>query len=154
MAIFTLLVLLALSGQHPAATDAAASPTIQGLWLSEKEDAGVRVEPCGAELCGSIIWLAEPLDDGSVKLDVNNPDESLRSREVIGLRILEGFPVNPDKKQAWKGGQVYDPENGKTYRCTLTLEDPGRMKLRGFIGISLLGRTTYWRRVGEERFLD
>ena len=145
-----MLVLLALSGE-PA--PAAALPSIEGLWLSEKEDAGILVEPCGRQLCGSIVWLAEPLDDdGTAKLDELNPDESLRSREVIGLRILEGFPATPDKKKAWKGGRIYDPENGKTYRCTLTLAEPGRMKLRGFIGISLLGRTTYWRRVEQGGF--
>ena len=49
-------------------------------------------------------------------------------------------------KGAWKGGRIYDPETGKTYRCGIKLGDDDRLRLRGFLGISLLGRTTVWVR--------
>jgi uncharacterized protein (DUF2147 family) len=123
----------------------AEEETILGFWVSEEGDARIEVAPCGDKLCGSIVWLREPLDeDGKEKLDLENPDESLRDRKVIGLRILDGVAAKPNKKGAWKGGRIYDPKNGKTYRCTLTVDDEGTMHLRGFIGISLLGRTSHW----------
>jgi uncharacterized protein (DUF2147 family) len=133
------------------ATASAAAPTIEGLWLSEEGDGKIRVAPCGEHLCGEIVWLSEPLDEyGKEKLDLENPDASLRDRKVLGLRVLTGVAAAPDKKGAWRGGKIYDPKNGKTYRCTLTLDRQGRMKLRGFIGISLIGRTSYWTRVPDD----
>ena len=123
----------------------AASAGIEGEWLSAPGDARIRIAPCGEKLCGTIVWLLEPLDDdGGPVLDLENPDESLRRREVLGLRILSDVDGKPNRKGAWKGGRIYDPNNGKTYRCTISLDGKGNLKLRGFIGISLLGRTEIW----------
>jgi uncharacterized protein (DUF2147 family) len=128
-----------------ATASVAEEETILGFWVSEEGDARIEVAPCGDKLCGTIVWLREPVDEnGKEKLDLENPDESLRDRKVIGLRILDGVAAKPNKKGAWKGGRIYDPKNGKTYRCTLTVDDEGTMHLRGFIGISLLGRTSHW----------
>jgi uncharacterized protein (DUF2147 family) len=128
-----------------ATASVAEEETILGFWVSEEGDARIEVTPCGDKLCGTIVWLREPDDeDGKEKLDLENPDESLRDRKVLGLRILDGVAATPNKKGAWKGGRIYDPKTGKTYRCTLTVDDEGTMHLRGFIGISLLGRTSHW----------
>jgi uncharacterized protein (DUF2147 family) len=63
---------------------------------------------------------------------------------VIGLKILWDLQKDGD---AWSGGTILDPENGKTYKCLLSLEEGGeKLKVRGFIGLSLLGRTQYWLR--------
>jgi len=126
------------------------APTIEGLWLDEKGEGRIEVAPCGEHLCGTIVWLLEPFDDdGRETRDTENPDPALRDRKVLGLRVLEGVNPKPDKKGYWKGGRIYDPDNGKTYRCTLSLDEQGNMKLRGFIGISLIGRNSYWTRVTE-----
>jgi|SRR5271154_6061814 uncharacterized protein (DUF2147 family) len=67
-----------------------------------------------------------------------------KNKPVIGLRILWDLQKDGD---GWSGGTILDPANGKTYRCLLQLEDGGtKLKVRGFIGISLLGRTQYWQR--------
>jgi len=71
----------------------------------------------------------------------------LKNKPVIGLRIL--WDLQRDGTQ-WSGGKVLDPETGKIYKCVIALEDGGKkLKVRGFIGFSLLGRTQYWLRDGE-----
>ena len=148
------LVPLAAGGALAQAEEAQAAPpqapTIEGLWLDEKGEGRIEVAPCGEKLCGAIVWLLEPYDDeGRETRDTENADPALRERKVLGLRVLEGVKPKPDKKGYWKGGRIYDPDNGKTYRCTLSLDEQGNMKLRGFIGISLIGRNSFWTRVTE-----
>jgi uncharacterized protein (DUF2147 family) len=65
---------------------------------------------------------------------------------VLGLVILTGFKFDTDE---WSDGDIYDPEKGKTYSCTLSLKDSGTLKVRGYIGISLIGRTEIWTRVAN-----
>ncbi|MEO1367538.1 MAG: DUF2147 domain-containing protein, partial [Acidobacteriota bacterium] len=60
------------------------------------------------------------------------------------MRILEGFEAEGDGE--WSGGTIYDPNNGKTYSCTLELEGADTLKVRGYIGVSLFGRTERWTR--------
>lgn len=94
-------------------------------------------------LIGRIERLIEP--------DPQYPDPrcvrcegDLKGRPVIGLRIL--WDLRKDGEQ-WSGGKVLDPNNGKTYRCFIAVEDGGKkLRVRGFIGFSLLGRTQYWLR--------
>jgi uncharacterized protein (DUF2147 family) len=128
----------------------APAPSIEGLWLDELGEGKIEVAPCGEHLCGTIVWLLEPHDDtGRERRDDENPDPALRERKVLGLRVLKDVSAQPDKKGYWRGGRIYDPKNGKTYRCTLSLDKEGNMKLRGFIGISLIGRNSFWTRVTE-----
>ena len=77
------------------------------------------------------------------KLDVKNPKKDLQARSLIGLKNLEGFSFKKDK---WKGGTVYDPAKGKTYSSYMSLKDIDTLKLRGYIGIALLGRTSVMKR--------
>jgi uncharacterized protein (DUF2147 family) len=67
-----------------------------------------------------------------------------KGRPVIGLQILWDLQKDGD---AWSGGTILDPESGKTYKCLVSLEEGGeKLKVRGFVGVSLLGRTQYWLR--------
>jgi uncharacterized protein (DUF2147 family) len=114
----------------------------------------VEIYKSGDSYDGKIIWLEEPLyveaDEGETagtpKEDHNNPDPALQSRPIIGLVLMEGFVFNG--KDTWHKGTIYDPDNGKTYKSVARLSDDGStLKVRGFIGFSLLGRTTEWTRV-------
>ena len=68
----------------------------------------------------------------------------LKDRPLVGLRILWDLTKSGDQ---WSGGQILDPDNGKVYACSLELRDGGKkLKVRGFLGFSLLGRTEYWVR--------
>lgn len=123
---------------------------ILGVWLNEDKDAHVNIYSENGKYYGKIIWLKDPIDEetGKPKLDDENEDESLRNRPVMGLLLLRDFVFDGDDE--WEDGQIYDPKNGKDYSCYMVFpdeEDKNTLKVRGYIGISLLGRTTYWTRV-------
>jgi len=117
---------------------------VVGQWYSEKNESLIEIYKTGNKFYGKIIWLKEPLRDGKPKVDDKNPDEKLRNRPLIGLVILKDFVF--DGKDEWSDGQIYDPKSGKTYSCYMELENKDKLKIRGYIGISLIGRTTYWTR--------
>ena len=136
-----------------AADDADA---VLGKWLTADGKAQVEVVKDGELYDGRIVWLKEPLypaDDakgmaGQAKVDRENPNAALKSRPVIGLPLIQGFKYDGDG--VWNGGTIYDPESGKTYSCKMTLMMDGRLKVRGYIGISLFGRTEIWTRPAPE----
>ena len=131
----------------PLPQDPTNAATILGLWLNEDGRAAIHIKLCEDQLCGEIAWLKQPLDDnGRERLDVENPDPTLKEEPILGLEILTGFPATPDKSGKWSGGRIYDPENGKRYKCKMEIEESGALKIRGFIGIPLFGRTTRWRK--------
>ncbi len=136
-----------------AATSFASGPdAILGIWNNEEKDAKIEIFRCGERYCGKIVWLREPNypaastegKAGTPKLDHNNPDSAQRTKSIIGLQIVREFAYSGDSR--WINGTVYDPKNGKLYRGKMTLISASRLDLRGFIGISLIGRTTTWTR--------
>jgi uncharacterized protein (DUF2147 family) len=157
--VIPILVVCACTVMPAAAEDGDA---ILGLWATDPEGGGgeahVEITREDGKYSGKIVWLAEPLappDDsrqqpGQPKLDVNNPDNDLRDQPVIGLLIVKDFVYSGDG--LWHKGTIYDPDNGKTYKCKIRFGDTEDiLKVRGFIGFSMLGRTTYWTRVESER---
>lgn len=127
--------------------NASIPPSPIGVWATENGSSHVKIEDCGGKLCGSLIWLKEPLNkEGKDKIDSQNPDPSQRSRKMLGLPLLNGFVSDGDGK-VWSGGTIYNPDDGKTYSCKLTMQDPKTMKVRGYVGISILGKTQIWTRV-------
>jgi uncharacterized protein (DUF2147 family) len=132
-----------------AAAASASAATPIGLWYAEGGAARVAIEPCGAELCGRVVWLRSPFDEDGCELrDRYNPDPGLRGRPLLGLEVLYGLSRQSDG--TWRGGRVYDPTSGNTYTCLASLEGNDRLRLRGYLGIPLIGRTTTWRRVNSE----
>ncbi|MGC8864838.1 MAG: DUF2147 domain-containing protein [Bacteroidales bacterium] len=119
---------------------------INGIWLNQDEDAKIEIYENGKKFFGKIVWLKTPIDPetNKPKVDKHNPDPSMRNRPTLGLEILKGFTF--DGKDEWKDGTIYDPKSGKTYSCYMRLESKNKLKIRGFIGVSMLGRTTYWTR--------
>lgn len=138
-----------------------------GAWaLSENDVAGVWTVPDGKTRVeiyknaqgafeGKIVWMDEPNfsandpDAGKPKCDRENPDPALRDRPIMGLVILKDCKFNG--KDEWSGGTVYDPNCGKTYKGKLWLNSPDSLGMRGFIGISLLGRSETWTRYTEPK---
>ena len=132
----------------------AASPdVIVGKWLNGKQTAHVEIYKAEGKYYGKVIWLKEPVyptDDkkgmaGKQKVDRENPEAPKRNQPVLGLTILRDFVFVKDG--LWENGVIYDPENGKDYKCKMTLEAPDVLNVRGFFGISLLGRTDTWTSV-------
>ena len=130
----------------------AADDLILGIWDNQEKDAKIEIFRCGDKFCGKIVWLKNPdyPEDskggvpGTPKLDHNNPDPQARKKPVLGLEIVKDFTYTGDN--TWVDGKVYDPKSGRTYSGKMTLVTPNQLHLRGFIGISLLGRTTTWTR--------
>jgi uncharacterized protein (DUF2147 family) len=129
---------------------------IVGVWATAPDEvdgnAHVEIYKNNGTYEGKIIWLEKPVynpdDDqgmaGQTKVDRENPDAALQSRPILGLQIMSGFQYGGDNK--WKKGTIYAPDDGKTYKCKMTLSGDV-LDVRGFIGISLLGRTEAWTRV-------
>jgi len=120
------------------------SDLILGEYWTEGRMGKVAVYKCDNKYCGRITWRKDN------RKDIKNPVESKRNRNVVGIQFLSDF--NYDKHEnKWIGGSVYSIDNGKTYRGKIWLDDNGGiLKMRGYIGISLLGRTATFRRVWTE----
>jgi uncharacterized protein (DUF2147 family) len=116
-----------------------------GTWITANGKARVEIYKDGKFYSGKIVWLKEPLKDGKPKHDIKNPSPALRTRLVVALIILRGFKFDGDEE--WQDGEIYDPESGKTYSCKITMPASNILKVRGYIGISLLGRTEVWKRL-------
>jgi uncharacterized protein (DUF2147 family) len=127
-----------------ATVSAEEADAIIGEWITEESKAVVQIYKSGEVYNGKIVWLKEPnYDDGTEKRDKNNPNEEKRQNTIIGLNLVKDFSYQGNRK--WAGGTIYDPDNGKTYSCKIAL-DGDELKVRGFIGISLIGRSQVWRR--------
>lgn len=121
------------------------SDDIVGTWLTSDKDAHVKVyKTTAGNYAGKLVWIKEPNnEDGTPKLDVENPNESLRSRPLQGLVFLTGFTYDAEEKE-WLDGKAYDPQSGKTYKAAIWMED-GNLKLRGYWG--WFYRTETWTKV-------
>lgn len=115
-----------------------------GNWFTRDSKAKIMIYKNGGKYNGRIVWLKVPLRNGKPKVDEKNPDPSLRNQPIIGLELIRGFSFDGDN--VWEDGTVYDPEGGKEYSCKITMVNRNTIKVRGYIGISLLGRTEVWTR--------
>lgn len=124
---------------------AAFAQDVIGKWKLEDGTAIVEIYKSGEVFNGKIVWLNEPNGpDGKPAKDTNNPDTSLRSREIMGLNMLDGLKKSGNE---YSGGRIYDPGNGKTYNCSMKVEG-NVLKVRGSLDKKgLLGRTMDWFRV-------
>ena len=116
-----------------------------GTWTNQEKEARFEIYKCGDKLCGKITWLKEPNRDGKPKTDINNPDKKLQSQPLIGLVFLKGFEY--DEKNKWDDGTIYDPKSGKTYSSYMQMLDKNKIEVKGYIGVSLIGRSQIWTRV-------
>lgn len=115
---------------------------ILGSYITEKGNAKVSITQQNNLYIGTLIWTQTP---GAT--DKNNPDTNERHKPLVGKRILTGFEYTG--KNTWEHGKIYDPESGKTYSCKITRQKDGSLRVRGFVGVSLLGRTTIWKPIQE-----
>ncbi|MCE2711015.1 MAG: DUF2147 domain-containing protein [Cryomorphaceae bacterium] len=119
-----------------------------GVWMPSHGKAKVKITKVGTKYYGKIVWLKEPnYPDGSKKRDKNNPDPKMHETPLLGYKILKDFEYSGEK--TWGNGTIYDPENGSTYSCTIKLTDKNTIDVRGFIGVSMIGRTDTWKRLKE-----
>jgi len=134
-----MLTAAALVASALAAPAVAGDPT--GLWQTQTNNGQVRIERCGNALCGSIV-TSDQIRAQPDQKDVRNKDTALRNRTLRGLRILSGFTGGPSE---WRGGTVYKPDNGNTYRGTITMPNDNTLRLRGCVREPLCSNQTWTR---------
>ncbi|MEB0280624.1 MULTISPECIES: DUF2147 domain-containing protein [unclassified Mucilaginibacter] len=130
---------------YSVAASAQNADAILGRWINPSGEGQVQILKKGNKYYGKLAWMKFPNEaDGKPKLDNQNPDKALQSRPKLGIELLKYFVFDGDN--AYENGSIYDPKNGKTYSCKMTLNGDN-LKIRGFIGIALLGRSEIWKRV-------
>jgi uncharacterized protein (DUF2147 family) len=117
-----------------------------GKWYSIDPDTGenesvIRVYQKGEEVFAKIETILREEDKDKTCIECSGPD---KDKPIEGLVIMKGLKKDGDE---YNGGKILDPKNGKYYKCYITLEEENKLKLRGYIGFSVIGRTEYWYRV-------
>jgi len=139
--LLTMLLLPVLA----TAQKATYGDAILGIWYNAEKDAKIEVYKEDGVYFGKVIWLKHPNDSkGKPKTDIENPDPKLKSRPRLGLVVLTNLAHKEGTK--YEKGKIYDPKTGKSYACQADLPNKNQLKLRGFIGVSMFGRTSEWTR--------
>lgn len=141
--IFVSLLLIAFS-INVFAKEKFQADDVLGFWLSESGKGVVEIYKNGNKFEGKLVWIKD-IYTGKVedKFDIHNPDEEKRKKSLQGLVNLHGFEFDDGE---WTGGKIYDPQKGKTYKSYMRMESKELLKIRGYIGFALIGRTTEWKR--------
>jgi uncharacterized protein (DUF2147 family) len=141
------------AGSGVFAVDAAeqsapiSSNSPAGFWMTEDHAWTVQISRCGSLYCGTIVGLGWSPRPDAVRTDLQNPDPAKRTATLCGLPVLGGFMPVLDTPGKWENGWIYDPETGKTYQSEIKLEGSDRLNLRGFVIMSLFGRSEHLTRV-------
>jgi len=122
------------------------SQNVIGKWKTVDDETGkpksvVEIYEKSGKIYGKIIEIFEADKRNRVCEECTGED---RNKPILGMVIIKGLRKEGSE---YGSGQILDPKNGKLYKCTITLEGNDKLKLRGYIGVSLFGRTQYWSRV-------
>ena len=149
LAIVVLMMFLCSSNMKT--TQKFKADDTMGKWWTDKKESIIQVYKRGNKYYGKIIWIKEKTYEkgdkeyGKKKHDRENPNPKLRSRPIVGIVIIKGFKFDGDDE--WYGADIYDPESGNTYSCKAWLNaKKDKLDLKGYIGLSIFGRTTTWTR--------
>lgn len=134
----TLLTVAALAALATPALAADAT----GLWATPTNGGQVEISRCGNSLCGKLVTSNQIKTNPALK-DQENKDTAQRGRTLKGLQMLYDFTGGPTK---WRGGKVYNPDDGGTYSGTIEMVSENQLKLKGCI-VAPLCKTQVWNRV-------
>ncbi len=142
---------VALCAPAAAWAQAQGKDAVFGTWLVENRNAIVQIAPCGDRACGNIVWLAAPRDEaGAAKLDFRNTDASLQARPICGMPMIGDFTYDSGSNR-WNDGFIYNPEEGKTYKSTMHVREDGSLYVRGYVGVSMFGKSQIWTRTADNQ---
>ncbi len=122
------------------------SQSIVGKWKTIDDTTGeaksiVEVFSKSGKIYAKVVEILDPVNKNSVCKKCSGED---KNKPILGLTIIKGLSKDGSE---YNSGEILDPNNGKSYKCALSLESKDKLKVRGYIGFSLLGRTQYWHRV-------
>ena len=120
--------------------------TVIGKWKTIDDNTGeaksiVQIYEENGKIYGKVIEIFDATKRNRV---CENCSGALKNKPVLGMRIINDLEKNGN---SYENGKIIDPESGKEYKCSISLENDKTLKVRGYIGISLMGRTQYWKRV-------
>ena len=130
---------------------AHAQTTPGGLWKTiddetKKEKSLIRITEAGGVFTGKLEKLLDPSAKPDAVCDLCSDDR--KDKPLLGMTLVKGVKQSDSDKGRWDGGEILDPNNGKTYKVRLTPGEGGKtLAVRGYIGAPLLGRTQTWVRV-------
>lgn len=139
------VALVALAITAPWST-ASASADITGVWFNDTKEAAIELKPCGDGMCGHVVWLRRPISrkTGKPQRDANNPTPSQRNRPICGMKIISD--AQPKSDGSWDSGQIYNPKVGKTYKVAIEKLGADSLRVTGYLGARLFGRSFDWKR--------
>tara|TARA_B110000902_G_scaffold116057_1_gene136165 strand:- start:1735 stop:2103 length:369 start_codon:yes stop_codon:yes gene_type:complete len=119
--------------------------SVEGLWITQDDESGkqkseVLIYKENGKLYGKIVRLLLPEDQGKICVNCKGKD---KGKPIAGLVIVNNLIW---EGESWEDGTILDPKSGKLYDCYITFEDNNNLKVRGFLGFSILGRTQNWIR--------
>jgi len=126
----------------------AQSQSVVGKWKTIDDETGaaksiVEIYQSKGKVYGKVLQVLEKGKEDKVCEECKGDK---KNKPIKGMVIIEGLSKNDEE---WDGGKILDPKTGKEYKCTISLENENKLKVRGYVGFSLLGRTQYWTRVKE-----
>ncbi len=127
-------------------TYSSFSQTVIGKWKTVDDESGdaksiVEIYEKSGKICGRILEILEERNRYR-KCDLCSGAD--KDQPILGMTFIKGLSKDGDE---YNGGKIIDPQNGKSYKCYIALEAKDKLKVRGYIGLALLGRTQYWYRV-------
>ena len=125
-------------------SSAALAGAPGGTWISQDGGTKVRLTDCGGKLCGTVVWLNEPIDPdtGKPKTDKHNPDPAKRTRPLIGLTVANGLvSTGPNE---WSG-RIYNADDGRTYQASFKVQSKSTARVQGCV-MKVLCKGHTWTR--------
>ncbi len=122
---------------------------ITGLWMSSQRNVVVKISSDSLYFGGTVTWFDDSDDTSrpmNTREDINNPDKDLRTRKIIGIKVLTGLLFNP-RCRCWQAGKIYDVQSGKTWNASISLENINTIKVRGFWHYEFFGKSMIFRRM-------
>ena len=122
-----------------------SAQSVLGNWKTIDDNTGeaksiVKIYEQDGKVYGKIKEIFNKDKRDAVCIECEGVD---KDKPVLGMVIIRGLEKDGDE---YNGGKVLDPENGTFYKCYITLEEPNKLKIRGYVGFSMFGRTQYWVR--------
>jgi uncharacterized protein (DUF2147 family) len=141
MRYLILLLLIYVNGYQMQAQTTNANDIV-GKWMNNRNDEIIEITHSNDKYIGKVIWLKEPNDKyGIPKKDTNNPDEKLRSRQLLGLQVISGLEFINGK---WQKGAIYSPERGGSINCELALKSINEISIK--VSKGFFSSTKKWTR--------
>ena len=122
--------------------------SIAGRWYSldpnDEKETIIELYEKNTKLYGKVVALLQEEDRSKT---CRKCPGKFKDQPLLGLEILSDFSGEGDH---WTDGTILVPKTGRHYKCNITMDREGRLEIRGYVGISILGRSTYWYRAEEE----